>query len=65
MNVYQVGFALVAFFGLVATMPIFMQFTSNEWVGSLPLEVQFLASMMPPAFALLLLASWADPGGGA
>lgn len=65
MNAYQIGFALVAFLGLVATIPVFMHFTAPSQTAGLPVEVRFLAGMMPPAFALLLLVSWIDPGGGA
>lgn len=63
MSPYRILFALLAFLGLVAVVPIWMHFTGATYLSGLPVEVQFLANMTLPVLAALLLASWLDPGG--
>lgn len=63
MSPYRILFALLGFLGFVGVIPIWMHFTSPTYVGSLPVEVQFLSGMALPAFIAMYLASWLDPGG--
>ena len=60
MNPYEVWFALFAFFGVVVVAPAWMYFVQAYLSG--PPEVQFLATAFLPITALLLAASWLQPG---
>lgn len=62
MNVYQIGFALLTFFAIVAVLPAWMWFL-GEYGSRLPTEAHFLAQLMLPALSALYLASWINPGG--
>jgi hypothetical protein len=61
MNVFDLPFAVFAFFALVAIIPAAM-----HWSGQLtgqPLVVQLFANMSLGAIVLLTIASWLQPGG--
>lgn len=61
MNPYEVWFALFAFFGVAIVAPPWMYFVETYLSG--PPSVQFLATAFLPITALLLAASWLQPGG--
>lgn len=61
MNPYEVWFALFAFFGVAIVAPAWVYFVQT-YLATTP-SVQFLATAMLPITALLLVASWLQPGG--
>lgn len=52
---------LFALLMIVVVLPAWTYFVSNR-TATLPIYVQFFASLMLPALAALLLASWLNPG---
>lgn len=60
MNVYELGFAMLTFFAIVAVLPAWMWFL-GEHASSLPTEARFLAQLSLPALCALFLASWLRP----
>lgn len=62
MNAYKLPFALLAFFGLVGVVPVWVYYL-DSYTTQLPTEVQFLATLTLPAVVLLFLASWLQPRG--
>jgi hypothetical protein len=61
MNVFDLPFALFAFFALVAIVPAAMHWSGQ--LGGQPLVVQLFANMSLAAIVLLTIASWLQPGG--
>lgn len=58
--------ALLSFLGVVAVTPVWMHFThSHPAIAELPVQTRFMIQLVLPVFAMLLLASWFGPGGGA
>lgn len=58
--------ALLTFLGVVAVTPAWMYFThQHPAIANLPVQTRFMIQLVMPTFALLLLASWFGPGGGA
>jgi hypothetical protein len=62
MNVLEVPFALFAFCGIVAVVPVWMYYVETYASGLQP-EARFLAQFAMPAILLLFIASWFQPGG--
>lgn len=59
MKAFDIGYALLAFLGVVAVAPIWYWFAiESPYVASLSTEGQFLAAFTLPATMLLLLAGW-------
>ncbi len=59
MDAFNFPFALFAFFGFVAIVPVWMFFLNGyPAAAKLPLEARFIATMVLPATATLWLASW-------
>lgn len=64
MSPYRFPFAIFGFFTFVAVVPAWLWFLrSHPSEANLPIEVQFLASMVLPATLLLFIGSWLQPGG--
>lgn len=62
-RVMQFPFALFAFLGFVAILPVWTHFLDVYGAG-LTTEAQFIAGMILPMMLLLYLASWLQPRGG-
>jgi hypothetical protein len=62
MNAYKFPFALIAFFGLVGVVPVWVHYL-DVFGPQLTTESQFLAALSLPAVVLLFLASWLQPRG--
>ena len=60
LNAYEVWFALFALLGVAIVAPAWMYFVET-YLSTTP-SVQFLATAMLPIMALLLAASWLQPG---
>lgn len=57
MNAFELGFALLTFFAIVAVIPAWMWFLGNYTAG-LPTEARFLAQLSLPALVAMFVASW-------
>jgi hypothetical protein len=62
-RVMQLPFALFAFFGFVAILPVWGYFL-NTYGPGLTTEAEFIAGMVLPMMLLLFIASWLQPRGG-
>jgi hypothetical protein len=63
MNPFDFPFALIAFFGLVAVVPVWMFFVFRyPPAQALPMEARFLATLTLPAVVALFAASWLQTG---
>jgi hypothetical protein len=63
MNPFDFPFALLAFFGFVAIMPVWMYFVSSyPAFESMPVEARFVAQLVLPATVGLTIASWLQGG---
>jgi hypothetical protein len=60
MSPYRLPLALLTFIGIVALAPVWMHYIGTA--TSLKPADQLLAGLTLPAFALLYLASWLNPG---
>jgi len=64
MNVFRWPFALIAFLGFVAVVPVWMWFVSSHpHMDQVTTETSFLIQLVLPATVALFLAGWL--GGGA
>lgn len=59
MNPYELFIPVFALFGVAVVAPAWMHFSV---IQGAPIHVQFLASLVLPALAALLAASWLQPG---
>lgn len=62
MNPYNIWFALFAAMGFAVIAPPAMFLIYDQMAG-LPTHVRFLATAILPLLALLMGASWLEPGG--
>lgn len=62
MNAFEFPFALFAFLGFVAMVPVWIWFTDTYTQG-LPPEPTFLAQFVLPVTVALYLSSWLQTGG--
>lgn len=64
MRPFDLPLAIVALLAFVAMLPAVMYFLSDApGFQALSTDAQLLAGFSVPIIALLLLASWAQPGG--
>lgn len=61
MNPYNLWLPIFAIMGIAVVAPAWMYFSTTA-LSSLPVHVRFLGSMVLPFLAMLLGASWIEPG---
>lgn len=63
MNVLRFWFGIFALLGVVIVAPAWMYWSGAGLDSSLPTHVEWLAAAVMPITIMLLIASWASPGG--